>query len=228
MSDMFVGPVQHVMQGLSAFCIKRVQRFSRGTATVHGIRCMLAPEVFNPKLYFTTSLLLSSLRVGPKERVLDMGTGSGVLAVAAALRAETVVAIDIDPAAVRCAALNADINNVTDRIRVLKGDLFSPLGRNDRFDVILFNPPYFEGRIKRPFDHALYDPDKRMLRRFFEEAGGHLASSGYIQMVYSSLAGLHRFVALAGGAGFDHRVDAEKRVLFERFFVLRLQKRRAT
>ena len=154
------------MQGISAFCIKRIQRFSRGTATVPGMYCILPPEVFNPKLYFTTSFLLSSLRVGAEDRVLDMGTGSGVLAVAAARRAKTVVAIDINPAAVHCAALNADKNGVADRMSVLQGDLFLPLRQDDRFDVILFNPPYLEGRIKRPFDHALYDPGKRVVRRF--------------------------------------------------------------
>jgi release factor glutamine methyltransferase len=219
-------PVQRVMQELSAFCIKRIQRFSRGTVTVHGMRCILVPEVFNPKFYFTTSFLLSSLHIGSKDRVLDMGTGSGLLAVAAArCSEETVVAIDINPAAVRCAALNADINGVTDRMSVLQGNLFSPLGSNDRFDVILFNPPYFEGRIKRPFDHALYDPGKCVVRRFLEEAGGHLTASGYIQMVYSSIACLKEVVELAREAGFKYGVKAEKRVLFERFFVLQLQKR---
>jgi release factor glutamine methyltransferase len=218
-------PAQRVMQELSAFCIKRIQHFSRGTVTVHGMRCILVPEVFNPKLFFTTSFLLSSLRIGSKDRVLDMGTGSGLLAVAAARCAETVVAIDINPAAVRCAALNADKNGVTDRMSVFQGDLFSPLGQNDRFDVILFNPPYLEGRIKRPFDHALYDPGKKLVRRFFREAGGHLTASGYIQMVYSSIACLKEVVAFAREAGFEYRVKAEKRVLFERFFVLQLQKR---
>ncbi len=216
------------MQGLSAFCIKRIQRFSRGTLTLHGMHCVLTPEVFNPKLYFTTSFLLSSLRIGSEDRVLDMGTGSGVLAVAAARCAKTVVAIDINPAAVRCALLNADKNGVTDRMSVLLGDLFFPLGGNDRFDVILFNPPYLEGRIKRPFDHALYDPGKRVVRRFFEEAGGYLTASGYIQMVYSSIAGPYEVLKLAAEAGFEHRVKAEKRVLLERFFVLELRKRGTT
>jgi len=218
-------PARRVMQGISAFCIKRIQRFSRGIATVHGMRCALTPEVFNPKLYFTTSFLLSSLHVGAEDRVLDMGTGSGVLAVAAARRAKAVVAIDINPAAVRCASLNADKNGVSDRMSVLRGDLFSTLPGNDRFDVILFNPPYLEGRIRKPIDLALYDPGKRVVRRFFEEAGRHLTSSGYIQMVYSSIAGRCDLVKLAREAGFIQRVVAEKRVFLERFFVLELRKR---
>ena len=216
---------KRLAQRVSAFAVNRLQRVSRGTVTVHGMTCSLSPDVFNPKLYVTTSFFLSSLRVGAGDRVLDMGTGSGMLAVAAARRAREVVAVDINPAAAAVAARNAENNGVGKNMSVLCGDLFSPLGEEDLFDVILFNPPYLEGRIERPFDYALYDPGKGLLRRFFAEAGGHLLPSGYIQMVYSSIAGPEEAVEIALKAGFTHRLEAKKRVLFERFFVLEFRRR---
>ena len=62
-----------------------------------------------------------------------MGTGSGVGAVFAAQWARRVVAVDINPAAVRCARINALLNHVEDRVDVVEGDLFEPIG-GQRFD----------------------------------------------------------------------------------------------
>jgi len=73
----------------------------------------------------------------PGDRVLDMGTGSGVLAVAAAKLARSVVAADISARAVKATrAAGKGMKN----LRVVRSDLFS--GVTVKFDVILFNPPY--------------------------------------------------------------------------------------
>ena len=77
--------------------------------------------------------------------MLDLGTGSGVGAVFAAQWAGQVVAVDVNPAAVRCARINVLLHGVEDRVDVLQGDLFEPVA-GERFDVILFNPPYFPGQ----------------------------------------------------------------------------------
>jgi release factor glutamine methyltransferase len=209
---------------ISAFLIKALQRFSRGQFTVHGIRCTVTPDVFNPKLYFTTPLLISSLHVGPGDRVLEMGTGSGAVAIAAARQSAEVVGVDISPAAVHCAMENARLNGTSRRVTILHGDLFSPLGGQAPFDVILFNPPYLEGKVRTPIDRAIYDPEKKLLRRFFEGAGRHLTPSGYIQMVYSSIAAPKDLLRIAAGAGYDSTVSGQKRILFERLFVFEFRK----
>ncbi len=81
-------------------------------------------------------------RTGP--RVLDLGTGSGCLAVAVAWKHKTaqVTAIDISPEALAVASRNAVKHGVSDRVRFLEGDLYSPLPAEERFDIILSNPPY--------------------------------------------------------------------------------------
>ena len=88
----------------------------------------------------TTSLLLERLRsldlVG--QRVLDVGCGTGVLAIAAAhLGASTVTAIDIEPAAVAATERNVDANEVSDRVEVILGELGSAV--HAEFDVVLAN-----------------------------------------------------------------------------------------
>lgn len=76
--------------------------------------------------------------------VLDVGTGSGCLAVAVAkyCTPAKVTAADISPEALAAAARNAERHGVGGRIRFLAGDLFAPLAEGERFDFILSNPPY--------------------------------------------------------------------------------------
>jgi release factor glutamine methyltransferase len=77
-------------------------------------------------------------------RVLDVGTGSGCLAVAVARhhKGAQVTATDISPEALAVASGNAARNGVAERVRFLHGDLFKPLPPGDSFDFILSNPPY--------------------------------------------------------------------------------------
>jgi release factor glutamine methyltransferase len=79
-------------------------------------------------------------------QVLDVGTGSGCLAVAVARQHKTarITGIDISPAALEVAARNAAKHKVAERIRFLHGDVYSPLTAEERFDFILSNPPYIK------------------------------------------------------------------------------------
>jgi release factor glutamine methyltransferase len=77
-------------------------------------------------------------------QILDIGTGSGCLAVAVAKYHKTayVTAVDVSAAALAVAARNAGKHGVAERIRFLEGDLFAPVPAGERFDLILSNPPY--------------------------------------------------------------------------------------
>lgn len=108
----------------------------------------VTPEVLipRPETEHLVEILLR-LRLRPDPRLLDLGTGSGCLAIAAAreIPGALVVAVDSDAAALEVARGNAHRHGVTERITFLRGDLFEPLAgrRWERgFDVILSNPPY--------------------------------------------------------------------------------------
>ncbi len=191
----------HLRQRLAACAVRLVQRFGPHTVRVVGDTYIVTPDVFNPRFFVTSKFMARNIRVGPGDAVLDMGTGSGILAVTAARAARRVVAVDVNPAAVRCARENVARNGLAGRVEVLQSDLFAALPPGGRFDVILFTPPYFEGALRRPFDHALNDPGKALARRFLAEAGRWLAPGGYVQMVYSSLAGPERVLRTGGGDG---------------------------
>jgi release factor glutamine methyltransferase len=95
-------------------------------------------------------------------RILDIGTGSGNLAVAIAHQHKTarVTAVDLSPAALAVAARNAERHGVADRIRFLHGDLFESLAPDERFEFVLSNPPYIaaEDMEQLPIGVRNYEP----------------------------------------------------------------------
>jgi release factor glutamine methyltransferase len=146
-------------------------------------------------------------------RVLDVCTGSGALAVTAALAgAREVTAVDISRRAVLCAALNARLNGVA--VRARRGNLFSTL-RDQRFDVIVSNPPYVpdphrEAPPTRGPERA-WDagPDGRVvLDRLIAQAPRHLHPGGTLLVVHSALCGTDATLDGLRAAGLDAEVVA--------------------
>lgn len=115
----------------------------------------------------------------------DIGTGTGVLAALLARRGvEHVVATDTDPRALACAADNLARLGCTARVELLKTDLF-PSGRAP---LVVCNPPWLPGKPSSALEHAIYDPDSRMLRGFLSGLAAHLAPGGEGWLILSDLA----------------------------------------
>ncbi len=153
---------------------------------IDGVPLVVLPEVFNPAVFRTGALLARTVAALPLDgprRVLDLGTGSGVGAVFAARRGWRVVAVDVNPEAVRCARINALLNRVEDRVEVRSGDLFAPVA-GERFDLVLFNPPFFRGAPRGPLDAAWRGPD--VLERFAAGLPAALGPGGRALVVLST------------------------------------------
>jgi release factor glutamine methyltransferase len=209
-------------QEFGTWCIRKIQKYAPHKVQVLGSSYEISEEVFNPKYYYTSEFMARHINAAPEDMVLDMGTGSGIQAITAAQRGSRVVAVDINPEAVKYAKRNVKANGVEERVSVLQGDLFSPLSNNDRFDIIFFTPPYLKGFAKTNFDLALFDHNKALALRFFEEAKKHLKENGYVQMIYSSIAEPEKTLKISDELGWRHMIIARKKRVFEEFIIYKL------
>jgi release factor glutamine methyltransferase len=174
---------------------------------VAGLRLQVLPEVFNPALHFTSGFLAETLRrpglVPPGGTVLDLGTGSGIAAIAAAQAgAGRVVAVDLNPAAAHCAVANVRRYRLSDRVDVREGDLFAPVA-GERFDRIVCNPPYFRGTPQTRAEAAYYaGAQYEWLDRFAAGAATHLTPDGYCLLVFGDAADLEAIRAHLSAPGW--------------------------
>jgi HemK-related putative methylase len=189
---------------------------------VGGKPFVVLPEVFNPGLFRTGGFLAEQLKadgITGDSVILDMGTGSGIGAVFAAQIAHTVVAVDINPEAVRCARINALLNRIEDRVCVYEGDLFAPVAGR-RFDVVLFNPPYFRGQPSDTHDVAWRSQDT--VERFAAGLPQHLAPGGYALVVLSTDGDAPGFLATFERCGLKVQTAARRDLINEVLTVYRL------
>lgn len=189
---------------------------------VHGLPILVTPSVFNPKRLRTGEFFasrLDSTLVGADAEVLDMGTGSGICAVAAARHARRVVAIDINAAAVRCARVNALLNRLEGRIETCHGDLFEPVA-GQRFDLILFNPPFLRGEPRNDRERAWSSLD--VAERFAEGLDRHLKPSGCALLLLSTYGDSSIFLAPLRQRSHQVAVLAQRRYVGELLTLYRI------
>ena len=189
---------------------------------VLGQPLLVLPQVFNPRLLRTGQFLVESLDarlIPPGARVLDLGTGSGVGAIFAARWADSVVATDINPAAVRCARINALLSGLEQHIEVRQGDMFGPV-RADTFDVVLFNPPYYRGTPRNALDRAWRGID--VVERFAAELRDHLVSGGHALVVLSTDGEEEAFLNAFEVNGLNVQVVVRRDLINEVLTVYRL------
>jgi HemK-related putative methylase len=175
-----------------------------------GLPILVLPDVLNPVVFRSGILLADTLAALPRPdataaRALDMGTGSGIGAVALARAGHSVVAVDVNPEAVRCARINALLNTFEDRIDIRAGNLFEPVG-DERFDVIAFNPPFFEGTPSDLHDAAWRSTG--VFERFAAELPRHLAPGGLALVLLSSHGAEEKQCAALRATGLEVWVHA--------------------
>ena len=175
-------------QTLAKIGLKLIHKPKKPSLTkIKGKKFYLHPKVFNPKWTFSSIFLAENLEVGNENVVLDVGCGNGFQTVFAAEKASYVLALDLNPVAVRCTKINIELNGLKNKVDVLVGNLFQPL-KNENFNLIIFNPPYLPGNPKNILEKAWLDKDGLLIKKFFGEAKKYLKSKGKIQIVYSDIA----------------------------------------
>jgi methylase of polypeptide subunit release factors len=187
---------------------------------------VVRPTVFHPKWFLSSEILarfLDGLDLRGKH-VADVGTGSGILALAAARAgASFVAAIDVNLEAARTAAENARVNGYGDRVAIVCGDLLSAVSPDARFDAILSNPPFFAGEPRDTADRAWHaGPWYRDIAPLFHQIRERLAPGGRAYVVLSSDANLTALHSLIDAAGLARRVVVERKLFFESMLIYEL------
>lgn len=175
----------------------------------------LLPEVFAPTYTPVTELFTSWLDYPVGGDFLEIGPGAGVTTVTAALRGcRSVTAIDIGSESVTNTRHNAARHRVTDRVRVLRGDLFEGLVPDERFDMIFWNSNFTEVPNDRvnttDLHHAFFDPGYRAHRRYLLGAAGHMRPGGRLLLGFADIGNTEHLERLASEAGLDGRVVRTK------------------
>jgi release factor glutamine methyltransferase len=178
-------------------------------------------EVYEPAedTYLLLKAAIAEAKVS--DRVLEVGSGSGLISRMLAPRVRDVLATDINPFAVRM---------VRDCcIPVIRADLFR--GIKGKFDLIIFNPPYLPtmddektvGWLNFALDGG--KSGRETIKRFLEDLGPHLTPKGRALILLSSLTGTAEVEKMACELGFDVSEMAIEEHFFEQLYILKLQSR---
>ncbi|WP_296857351.1 HemK2/MTQ2 family protein methyltransferase [uncultured Methanobrevibacter sp.] len=164
-------------------------------------------------------LLADNLEIKEGQSVLEIGTGSGIVAMYASRLTDKITVTDINFDACELARKNFKANNI-ENIEILFGNLFEVV-KNRKFDVILFNTPYLptedddviDDNINYAFDGGLNG--RKVIDLFLNEVGNHLNDGGIVQIIQSSLSGNEETLKKFDEMGFIAEIKASEHFFFE-------------
>jgi release factor glutamine methyltransferase len=204
-----------------------LSRRSTRTTRAAGFRLSVRPTVFHPRYFLSSECFAEFIdRLDLRGmRVIDVGTGSGILALAAARAgAQEVIAVDINPNAALTAVENAGANDLGDRVRALCCNLLAAVAPRPLFDVILSSLPKHAGEPRDLADRGWHaGPDYRDVAALFDQARERLKPGGRLYVMLSSDSDLDLFDALIDRARFHARLAQERSIVTESLIIYELQ-----
>ena len=174
-------------------------------------------NVYNPAE--DSYLLADNLEISEGQSVLEIGTGSGIVAMYASRLTDKITVTDINFDACELARRNFRDNGI-EGIEILFGNLFEPV-KERKFDVILFNTPYLptedddviDDTINYAFDGGVNG--RKVIDLFLNEVGNHLNDGGIVQLIQSSLSGNQETLQKLDELGFIAEIKASEHFFFE-------------
>ena len=164
-------------------------------------------------------MLADNLEIKSGQSVLEIGTGSGIVAMYASKLTDNITVTDINFDACELARKNFEDNGI-ENIEILFGNLFEPV-KDRKFDVILFNTPYLptedndviDDTINYAFDGGLNG--RKIIDLFLNEVSNHLNDGGIVQMIQSSLSGNSETLDKFDEMGFIAEIKESEHFFFE-------------
>jgi len=169
-----------ILYPLSKIYLSKVRTYK-----YNDIAVKVLPGVFHPGLFFSTKILLKYLTgLELKDKtLLELGAGTGLISIIAAKQNSKVTAADINSAAIKNIALNAEMNKV--ELNIIQSDLFDNIPPQV-FEVIIINPPYFPKDPKNNDEYAWFcGSDFRFFKYLFAQIGDYICASTKTIMILS-------------------------------------------
>lgn len=166
-----------------------------------------------------TFLFIDNLEVKEDDKVLEIGIGTGIVSIKAAMSAKEVVGVDINKHAIKCAQENVKLNNIKNTT-IIESDLFENI--KEKFDLILFNTPYLPVTDDEHLDDDDYSKawdggadGRSVIDRFLKDAKKYLKDNGRIQLIQSSLSNNEKTLKYLNENGYVASIGAVEHQFFE-------------
>jgi release factor glutamine methyltransferase len=167
-----------------------------------GVKLWVPPEVFHPGIYFSTPIFIDFLEKEnfQGKKTLDIGTGSGLIAIFTAKKGAISTAIDINPKAIETTRQNAVKNNVS--LSLFESDLFSNVPIQ-KFDYLLINPPYYPQKPINIAENAFFAGENlEYFEDLFSSIKPYLANQAKVWMILSEDCDLKKISEIAKKSNF--------------------------
>ena len=169
--------------------------------------------------------LVKNFKINKGEKVLDIGTGSGVIAIFACYQgAGKVVAVDINPAAIKSARHNTKLHGFEKVIVVKRSNLFENVGK-EKFDVITANLPFRNKLAHDVVAKSQWDTGLKTNKKFFKEVRKHLKLKGRIYFAQSNFGAIKDVKTLAKAERFSVKVIGQQSAGRKIFYAFALKPR---
>jgi release factor glutamine methyltransferase len=188
------------------------------------IRLEIPPQVFHPGFFTSTQLLLQYINRLPVQgkNLLELGAGSGLIAIHAAKKGSVVTATDINPAAIEYMKRNSMQNKV--KLEIMQSDLFADIP-NQSFDIIAINPPYYKKQPVTLQDYAWYCGENgEYFSGLFSQLTGYIHDKTEIIMVLCDGCDIKMIETAAARNGFKLQLMLTKQNMLEKNFIYKIEK----
>ena len=200
---------------------------SRTRVYRHGdIVLKIPPQVFHPGFFFSTQYLWNYINQFQLENktLLELGAGSGLIAMVAQRKGALVTATDINETAIRFLTLNSASNNC--QMRIIHSDLFDNIP-SQTFDIIAINPPYYKRDPATAIDFAWYCGSAgEYFEKLFEQLGDFMHSRSEVLMVCCDGCDLVMIGNMAAARNFQFNCVWRKTGLLETNYLFKIEKKK--
>lgn len=193
---------------------------------VNGFELKIKKGVFHPAYFFSSTFFLefiSGLELKSKT-FLDLGCGSGIIALEAYKKEAKVTALDVSLEAVKNTKENFKLNfiNIEDEFKVIHSDLFDSLGE-EKFDVIAINPPYFFKPASSEFEYAWNCGEKgEYFTQLFNDLDKFCHAATQVFMILAQNCEIERIQNLASTRGITFELVEQRKIKWEQNYIFKL------